>query len=679
MHKASLPQPRLFASTAAFLVAAPVYLSTANRTVGFVDRGELAAAACTLGIPHPTGYPTAMWLGWIASRFSPAHPVIGLNVAAAFMVAIGVGVLALLFDTWLAEIDAAEGARHPRVSLDTVASVRVRATVAGALALAVGFAPIWWEQANGFEVYALHAVLLPLVILLSLAYVREAAEVQTSTEHVSGFPPGDPEVDDGMHATVSHRRARLGLRGAGLGLVLGIALTNHLTTLLLLPALLAHALARLGARRMLLAIPRILPGLALGLLPYAWLPWRASQHPRFDWGDPETLTRFLHHVGGREYRGWMLQGGDVFLQQLGFFVRRVPGEIAWVGLPLAILGAGNLTRRHRPLGALAATMLVVSVAYAATYRIREIDAYFMAGVLALGLFAVTGIAALARRARPALAVAVALALAGVNLAVHYRECDESRNRLAADLTTNLIAPLPHTAVLFTSQWDYTLAPSEYFQAIEGLRPDVLVVSPPLTRSSWYLEELARRDSAFARAVAPEIERFTAAVTPFENDRPCDRDAIARAHTAMLAAMMDRARIGRPVFVTWELRASVPARRHVVPLGLAFRVDADEDSGYVPYGPPRFVWRPWAQRRDHWVATTSWIYGQALYERARYEALHGRVDRAESLRRLALSFAPGFAERDLGPLPYEGRDLAIQSLRFFEGLRRVDLAMAANRP
>jgi hypothetical protein len=53
--------PRSAAARAAwltFVATLPVYLATMNRTVGFIDRGELAAVARTVGNPHATRYTT---------------------------------------------------------------------------------------------------------------------------------------------------------------------------------------------------------------------------------------------------------------------------------------------------------------------------------------------------------------------------------------------------------------------------------------------------------------------------------------------------------------------------------------------------------------------------------------------------------------------------------------------
>ena len=68
-----------------------VYLKTLAPTVSFIDSGELAAVACTLGVAHPTGYPLFTLLGWVFSELPIlGEEIVRLNVMAAFFCAAGV-------------------------------------------------------------------------------------------------------------------------------------------------------------------------------------------------------------------------------------------------------------------------------------------------------------------------------------------------------------------------------------------------------------------------------------------------------------------------------------------------------------------------------------------------------------------------------------------------------------
>ena len=58
-------QNDVFIGLALSLAAFGVYLLTLAPTVTFIDSGELATVAATLGIAHPTGYPLFALLGWL--------------------------------------------------------------------------------------------------------------------------------------------------------------------------------------------------------------------------------------------------------------------------------------------------------------------------------------------------------------------------------------------------------------------------------------------------------------------------------------------------------------------------------------------------------------------------------------------------------------------------------------
>lgn len=614
---------RPLAAAAAGLVAAAIYLLTMARAVGFVDRGELAAVAATAGIAHPTGYPTLTLLGHVAIRALPLPPLIALNALAALLVAAGVGIMVPLYGDALDRL-AKNAARDPR------------STVCAALAaLGTALTQTWWRQANGFEAYALHALFLPLALWLFLRWARQ------------------PTAG----------------RGAAFGIVLGLSFTNHMTTVLILPALLVFLLFDRGARRETwLGLARLVPWIALGLLPYLWLPLRAAANPRFLWGDPDTWQRFVAHVTGWQFRVWMFADLETFPRQTSWFFRQLPGDVTVIGLAVAAIGLVVLVRERAAIAALALALMATTILYAGNYQIRDIDAYYMAAILALGLLAAAGLSWLWRRLGARMALVVGAGWVAACGFAHGMTCDERGNHLAEDLTANLLGPLPANSVLLSTQWDYTVSPGYFLQEVQGLRRDVLVLDPELMRRSWYLTELAGRDSALAAAAAPEIARFAAAVEPFERQRRYDAAVLQTAYVAMIDTVIARARsAGRPVFATGEVPAHVGAGLRRVPWQLASLLTGD--TTYVAQEEPRWRFRPWRGRVDPYVATTHLIYGQALAARAGYEAQSGRVRQALSYRDLALSFAPRFTIEDVPPLPLDGTEITLQSLGWFEMLRR----------
>lgn len=348
-----------------------LYLLTLSPTFGFVDKGEMAAVAGTLGIAHPTGYPTIMLLGKLFTVLLPLRDVVALNVMSALLTAAGGGVLVLLFDYLLRmafagdlrstekrkqgkEKKESKNPSREKSSHDAIAGEHrdgpapgIRTALAGIGALLTGLTATWWGQGTSFEVYSLHCLMLPLVTLLFLRYVeQEAGRNGEST-------PWDESA--AVNGKIGFTK-----RGALFALMLGLSFTNHLTTILLAPSLLLWYFWRLGvnegaAVRLLYLVPFFL----LGLAPYLWLPLRASADPFFNWGNPETWFDFQRHVTGAQYRVWMFTNPDTFPQQSAYFFSNLSSETVYIGLLLALLGVVALTAKR--LGLLATLMLGLAV------------------------------------------------------------------------------------------------------------------------------------------------------------------------------------------------------------------------------------------------------------------------------------------------------------------------------
>src|SRR3970040_1764705 len=81
-----------YLAAALSLIVAAVYTTTLNPAVSFIDSGELATAAATLGIAHPTGYPLFTLLGRIIAVVPVDVPLIfKLNVWSLLLAAASVG------------------------------------------------------------------------------------------------------------------------------------------------------------------------------------------------------------------------------------------------------------------------------------------------------------------------------------------------------------------------------------------------------------------------------------------------------------------------------------------------------------------------------------------------------------------------------------------------------------
>ena len=413
---------------------------------GGSDGGELAVAVYTLGIPHPTGYPTYLLLAQAVRLFPWGTWAGRLNLFSALAGALTVGLVALI---------AGEFFREEKFS----------ALVAGLTAgLSLAVSGLFWSQAVITEVYTLHTLFLALSLWLFLRW----------REHGGAYFP---------------------LAGLALGLGLG----NHLTLLFLLPGVLFFLL--LSRRRLTWA--EGLGGSALflaGLAVYLYLPLRAAADPWLNWGDPRNWGAFWSHVSAAAYRGFFFQRSwpEIFgnaSAAAGFLLR----DFAPRGLVLGLAGLFFLGRRDGRALLLFLFPAAFGFLLALTYGGVGSEVHLLPLYLpwAIGCGTTAGMLASllwARFGLRAACIALVLPLLCLLLIVPgwgrwaLREDPGPLPEVYATL-----ANLPPDALLLTEQDEQTF-PLWYAQVVEGLRPDVAIVDVRLLEWPWYRRQLPLRYS-----------------------------------------------------------------------------------------------------------------------------------------------------------------------------------------
>lgn len=396
-----------------------VYAWGACRTIFVGDSGELVAAAATLGIPHPSGYPLYVLLGKLWITLVPVGSVaFRMSLFSAFWAAAANGVFLLLLRRWGIE--------------------RAVAWVAVAVA---AFGPSFWSQANIQRVYSLNAFFVLLVTWLALEWFRDR-EVSTMAWAA---------VAAGLGAT---NHTFLGLYGLAVGIF-------------------ALATERSLLRRPLDLVKICAAGLA-GLFPYLYLPLRSRMDPRLDWGNPETLDGFLKVVGRRDFwqRSW-LEGPADLAPILIDFLASLGEELTWVGILLAVVGVVLGKRQGWPVAlpllGMGANWLSMAL-HGSRSDLFIWHRYYIPAYLLAALLAAWGLQILKDRwgrLVPGLAAAIPLALLLSGWVPH----DRSRFRIAEDFSRNLLSTLPPGAHLSASD-DNILFVLIYLHLVEGVRPDI---------------------------------------------------------------------------------------------------------------------------------------------------------------------------------------------------------------
>lgn len=626
-----------------------IYLLTLAPSVNFIDSGELAAVAHTLGIPHPTGYPlfTLLAAGW--ARLPLGGPIYRLNLLAAVLVSLAVGLFVPIIwhllgltesvrrrvadrqrmsarDKKLAKKQRPANPAPGAVTVPPLTDgLRLGATVFGALV--IGLSETVWSTALSLEVYSLHLLLVALTLVFFLRAMVPAGSVSPGP----GAKPDGGKPDFG--------------RGAWLMfcLALGLSFSNHLTTILLGPALLAIFFWRQGFspaawRRIARGIPLFL----LGLLPYAYLPLRAAAHPGLNWGDPSTLERLVWHVSGKQYRSWMFSDPEVARRQFEYFCRTFPAEFGYVILPLILAGAVAAWRRHRQTGVLLGLLFTGCLLYSINYDINDIDSYFLLAYVVSGIWAAFGLAACARWSgfrdrRVPLAAAGALLAAVV--AIQWRDVSERGNYLVEDYTGNMLRSFQPDALAISYQWDYWVAAACYYQRVEHLRPDVTVLDKELLRRSWYLTQIRWNHPELYRRSRPEIEAFLAEVAKFEHGTPYAPQIIEQRYNAMINSFIDRNFADRPVYLTPEMEPQFAPAYERVPEGLAFRLyRRGEPAPLTSDFLNRLAFRPF-ERGNRLTEKLMSLYADMLTNRGIFLNVHQCYPEAERYFQRAIAFVP----------------------------------------
>lgn len=353
----------------ASLVSGTVYWLGSAPGMLFGDGGELQFAAWTAGLPHPTGYPLYMLLGWgwthLLDTLGLATPARAMNLLSVLLAACAVGLTYLLTRALieLAVGQSVQGA--PR------SAQRLAALIA---ALTFAMTPTFWSQALVTEVYALHAVFVALLLGLSLRWLRDLLREKA------------PETAPGL--TFRSRPARPLMV---LALLLGLSLAHHRTTLLLVPVLVLFVW-RLDGHR--LRRPRWL--LVLGLLAilplllYLYVPLRAPQTPYLTLalgpGAPlELVDRspkgLIDYVLGQSFAG-ELQGVGPALADASGLPFRFLTEFGPVGVGLAFLGLIVLAvSKNRRLLWLTAGSFLALTGFNLFYTIGDIDVFYIGPTL----------------------------------------------------------------------------------------------------------------------------------------------------------------------------------------------------------------------------------------------------------------------------------------------------------
>ena len=420
------------------------------------DGGDLISAAATGGIAHPTGYPFYLLLARLFQFFPIGSLAFRTNLMSAIAAVVAAILVYFIVTGYLSPYNPQQ--------------FWLAGLVAG---LAFGLSPLVWSQAVITEVYTLHALFVALLLFLSI----QATSSELSQKRLDCL----------------------------LGLIFGLAMGNHLTTImvfpiLILPTLLSGSSAQTGTRWKIKwqlngrSLFRRLAWVLIGLLVYLTLPLRALSHPPVNWGNPITLDGFFWLVSGKLYQGLLLGlSFSSILQRAQTVVALLFEQFGIIGLGIGLIGL-IVDFRSTRLNYYMLWIVVASSVFAVGYATADAFLYLIPAFLCFAIWIGIGlgglISAFSKRFRGIGIVVASVFLLTFFVQTRYAwpSVDASHDQRAESFGSSVLSLAPARALVF-AKGDEAVFTMWYFQYALRDRPDLAIISTDLLQFPWYLQTL----------------------------------------------------------------------------------------------------------------------------------------------------------------------------------------------
>jgi hypothetical protein len=595
-----------------------------------IDSGELSAVQALPGIAHPTGYPLFTITGYLFSLLPfPFTKIYLLNILSAIWCALGVTIFIATSELILSNIKLLSNRRkeeakkiskkakknkqlknigHEKKEENIPETNKIIASIAGGLILA--FSRTYWFQSTSVEVYSLHLFLvLSIIFFLLKGYLYNGDLLKFSYKNpwlIFAF-------------------------------LLALGFSNHMTTLLIIPGTAFLFFTKYGVnkksfRQIGLMLLVFIPVL---ILIYLYLPFRASNNPLLNWGNPIDYERILRHISGKQYQVWLFSSTAAAKKQLTYFVNNLINEFS---LNIFIITAGIIiSYLNRKFFLFFLITFLSTVLYSINYDINDIDSYFLLAFISLSFFGVFGVLKIISlfkiEKRKYLIPAVLIALfIFAEIFSNFNKVSQRNVFTFEDYTKELINSTEKNSIILSYQWDYFISPSYYFQNIENFRKDVIIIDKELLRRSWYYHQLNNSYPGLLKKSESDVNMFLEALAPFEKGENYNAALLENLFRKILTGIISGNIDSKNIYIAPEIFENemqkgelvLPTGYTLVPDLFLFKIIKGND--YEPAVNPDFKIR-FPQTRNHYINMIENFTGTMLARRAIYELQFDKIDRA----------------------------------------------------
>ncbi len=566
-----------------------IFFLTLQPSILYIDAGTMIAGIFSLGIPNPPGFPLYMLIGHLFSLLPFGSAVFRIQLLSILS---SLGVLSLVYylvQRFLTDDLSYINPAKPDNRIFPTKLVRkfkffnisrLQARIAGLSAsLVLAFSYEFWSQTLNSESYILTNFLM--ILIATILFTTKPTKQSVS------------------------RRMIL------IAIVLGLSTGANPTIIQIIPALILALMLfwrYISLKTLVIALVLVI-GLTLAI--YAYLPIRAMAHPFLNWGDPQTLERFIGHLRGEgldihDPRTNSINGFTwnwaVSSQSFGRYVYLFFVQFTPVFVPFIILGYFYVYRKNRSLFFSLLVVPLTNLAFGMIYLSGNQEAWFVASYVIFSILIGLSFGFLFKiiaSFKPNLFIRLNFLIVLVfliPLIFWFPKLNRSGHVVTSEYIDNLYDSLPKNTVLIGSG-DFFNSASLYQHEVLKKRPDVF----PIVSNMWYILGWYRDN---LRHQNPDI-------MPIELEQMIKKDRFEEYREVMNWFIEHLINKGYPVYITpMVFRESVLAgtdsgklvldkeKLKAVESGLAYRIltakdllTPDEKNFQYRFKDPKFYEKP----------------------------------------------------------------------------------------
>lgn len=456
-----------------------VYQLTASPTIGWIDSGVIAAAAKTLGIPNPPGFPAYLLIAHLFTLIPWGGTVFNLKLLSQLS---AIGISGGIF--WLVWYLSPSNRRVFSASL---------------AALTMAFSYNLWSQANNIETYTFTNVILLAFFAWLVFWSQEK------------FKPWQLPV---------------------LGFLGGLSLGLNPMIVSIIPAALWWAVHH---RKTLLRSPvflvlTLIAGIIGVITIYSYLPLRANTHPFVNWGDPVNWSRIKAHLFGAGLNIYEPETNSIngltwqpkiFLESFLHYIQLAVFQFTPILFPLVLWGGWKMWQKNRLVFGLAIAVILTNLIFVVLYYGGNQESWMITSWMMMAVFLGHGVAHLPDKFYKPLILALAI----IPLVFWYPLLNRSHDSYATDYSKILYRQVPKNSVI-VGAGDFFNSLTAFTHEVTGERKDIVPVTGNMFYIfPWYRENLRRNTNLIISSKVENIikfksvEEFTLALDQLIEDNP----------------------------------------------------------------------------------------------------------------------------------------------------------------